>query len=290
MNDYNKILEELENCLGLEGVEPQRPKQSKPIKRKKAFEGYDDVEAEIAASLESDEDEISKDEDFVFDDEAFGLEDPENPTSEEGEEESDEDLIVTTLKSYLSSLLENLSPEEAKGKIGDLVGKAIEEVIPDGDSGKTEDPSPENETEESAEEASATEAPLGKAVTGGLVDKLLALGGASRLSSTESEESKADEGTEKGGEEAFEGDEEIDPRCPGRNEASFEAFCSKMISRYSELAGKKPAKKESATEGEAGEKEVKINEKAMTRVAVEFGYNTRNLRPILTDAIKKGVI
>ena len=84
--------------------------------------------------------------------------------------------------------------------------------------------------------------------------------------------------------------EDCDPRAPWKNEASFEAFSARMIDRYKHNCGKDyKGSQNSATEGRHDIEPV-IDEDALTRTAIEFGYNTRNLRPIVANAIKKGVI
>lgn len=78
-----------------------------------------------------------------------------------------------------------------------------------------------------------------------------------------------------------------DPYDP---DAAFEALSSKMLNRYSQLTRRnQPKSKKSAEEGVSAT-EVKIDDNAIRRVSCEFAYSGKNLRKMVAEAIKKGVI
>ena len=252
--DYNKLMEELGNCLGLEGSATESYNKGPG---KKAFEEYDEVEQELAASLGQPIPENVSDQDLVFEE---GSEET-NPDPEAGEGESvpegeeeqpEEELFKESVKSYLTKLLEDKSPEEAKEFIGGLFGKALSEVCPD-DEGETDGENPEEGSEGEVvpeEEGSSADDP----------------------GEGESGETDADEGC---------GDE--DP------EAAFESLQAKMLDRYKTLSRKKN-KKNSATEGTGTKSKPILDETAIARTSAEFGYSGQNLRKMVAEAIEKGVI
>lgn len=71
---------------------------------------------------------------------------------------------------------------------------------------------------------------------------------------------------------------------------SFEAEAAKMISRYSQLTKGSKRKKDGVALESLQDGDIYLDNEAVTKVAYEFGYNSRNLKPILRDAIKKGAI
>lgn len=256
--NYNELMKNLDSCLGLEKASMESAQRTAKPSGKSAFEGYDDIEKEIAMEMG-----ISpakeNDEDLVFLD---GEETSEPVEETEGQEEIDErEDLKTRLTDYFNRLVEESSREEAKVSIGNLVDEVFG---PDEEEAENE---PEEEpVEENCEEEPATE--------GSLTDKLLALG-----------HEKAEEGVEVAPKEQESVGDIADSSDP---DAAFEALSAKMLSRYSSLAGK-TNKTNSATEGQSAT-EVVIDEDALRRTSCEFNYSGHHLRRMVTEAIKKGVI
>ena len=78
-----------------------------------------------------------------------------------------------------------------------------------------------------------------------------------------------------------------DPYDP---DAAFEALSSKMLNRYSQLTHRNQLKSKKSAEEGVSATEVKINDDAIRRVSCEFAYSGKNLRKMVAEAIKKGVI
>lgn len=78
-----------------------------------------------------------------------------------------------------------------------------------------------------------------------------------------------------------------DPYDP---DAAFEALSSKMLNRYSQLTHRNQLKNKKSAEEGVSTTEVKIDDNAIRRVSCEFAYSGKNLRKMVAEAIKKGVI
>lgn len=78
-----------------------------------------------------------------------------------------------------------------------------------------------------------------------------------------------------------------DPYDP---DAAFEALSSKMLNRYSQLTHRNQLKSKKSAEEGVSATEVKIDDNAIRRVSCEFAYSGKNLRKMVAEAIKKGVI
>ena len=80
---------------------------------------------------------------------------------------------------------------------------------------------------------------------------------------------------------------EDDPYDP---DAAFEALSSKMLNRYSQLTHRSRLKNKKSAEEGVSAPEVKIDDNVIRRVSCEFAYSGENLRKMVAEAIKKGVI
>ena len=78
-----------------------------------------------------------------------------------------------------------------------------------------------------------------------------------------------------------------DPYDP---DAAFEALSSKMLNRYSQLTHRSRLKNKKSAEEGVSAPEVKIDDNVIRRVSCEFAYSGENLRKMVAEAIKKGVI
>lgn len=87
--------------------------------------------------------------------------------------------------------------------------------------------------------------------------------------------------------EANSGTVDDDPYDP---DAAFEALSSKMLNRYSQLTHRNQLKSKKSAEEGVSATEVKIDDNAIRRVSCEFAYSGKNLRKMVAEAIKKGVI
>lgn len=139
--DYNKLMEELDSCLGLESSATKSVKRpSGPSKKRKAFEGYDDVDLEIIQAMKDSPEgappEFSE-EDLVYSEDGSGG-DQGMPGVEEGEgdsEESPEIKLADSVDCLFNNYIESgKTPQEAADSIKDLVESAVAELYePDGD-------------------------------------------------------------------------------------------------------------------------------------------------------------
>lgn len=139
--DYNKLMEELDSCLGLESSATKSVKRpSGPSKKRKAFEGYDDVDLEIIQAMKDSPEgappEFSE-EDLVYSDDGSGG-DQDMPGVEEGEgdsEESPEIKLADSVDCLFNNYIESgKTPQEAADSIKDLVESAVAELYePDDD-------------------------------------------------------------------------------------------------------------------------------------------------------------
>lgn len=260
MLDYNKLMEELGNCLGLE--KPATESISKKGS-KSAVEEYDEVERELAEELGEPVPETVSEDDLVFD------ENKEEASPDEGvvvnkdqdkdqdPEESDADLFKESVKSFFNRLLNDKSPEEAKEEIGKLFGEVLSEVCPEcGEGCEDEEDEEDGVTPETEEEPETVE----------------------ETKPENDEEEEADEGCCKSSKE----------NCEEDPEAAFESLRARMLSRYSSLARKKN-KKGTATEGVKADTP-ELDDYAISRTSAEFGYSGKNLRKMVAEAIQKGVI
>ena len=154
--DYNKLMTELDSVLGLEKPATESVAKKTKAKTEKAFEGYDDIENELARDLGlSVKEEPS--EDFILE---------EGETQPQVDEPTPEDLFIDSVKVFRDSLIgEGMEEDEARDKICDIVSTLLCPEEPEESEepeGEVEPEEPEEPEEEPAEE--------------GLVDKLLALG------------------------------------------------------------------------------------------------------------------
>lgn len=271
--DYNELMKNLDNCLGLEKSATESIQKPAVQPNKSAFEGYDDVERELALEMGLRSSNEEKDDDLIFEEE---FEEGEAETTEVEEPKVEEivdhkEVFKSSVKEFFTELCQEVGEEEAKVTLGNLINEVIgsssgEEVV--------EEPAEECGTEPATE--------------GSLTDKLIALG---KTGAVEGEEAEGEPAVEEIKEEvpAEEGQESLgDSEEKNDADAAFEAMSAKMLSRYSSLA--KPSKKvNSATEGQSTQ-EVAIDDEALRRVSCEFGYSGQHLRKMVTEAINKGVI
>lgn len=271
--DYNELMKNLDNCLGLEKSATESIQKPAEQPNKSAFEGYDDVERELALEMGLRSSNEEKDDDLIFEEES---EDGEIETTDEVEEPKVEETIdhkevfKSSAKEFFTELCQEVGEEEAKVVIGNLIGEVIG-----------------SSTEEEVVEEPAEECGVEPATEGSLTDKLIALG---KTGAVEGEAVEGEPAVEEVKEEpAEEGQESLgDSEDKNDADAAFEAMSAKMLSRYSSLA--KPSKKiNSATEGQSSQ-EVVIDDEALRRVSCEFGYSGQHLRKMVTEAINKGVI
>lgn len=139
--DYNKLMEELDSCLGLESSATKSVKRpSGPSKKRKAFEGYDDVDLEIIQAMKDSPEgappEFSE-EDLVYSEDGLGG-DQDMPRVEEDEgdnEESPEIKLADSVDCLFNNYIESgKTPQEAADSIKDLVESAVAELYePDDD-------------------------------------------------------------------------------------------------------------------------------------------------------------
>ena len=385
--DYNKLMEELDSCLGLESSATESVKRPPgPSKKRKAFEGYDDVDMEIIQAMkdspegapsEFSEEDLVYSEDIpegdqgmpgVEDDEGNGEESPEvkladsvdclfnnyvesgktpqeaadsikdlvesavaelyDPDDEEAEADEGmgdvvtpvkevsshsmanrsstespigyddprfqtlEDIVVRKIqkapmnKEYWNELIEDIryrGVEEPNGSATEsLISKSrLQEIYEDfwDGSGLGSNPTPE-ETIQYAKDYLGVYSPnelkkyFGKYANPKLLAKKM-------LAMSESENKSAGE-CNSGSED--EGDSGYDP------DAAFEALSSKMLNRYSQLTHRNQLKSKKSAEEGVSATEVKIDDDAIRRVSCEFAYSGKNLRKMVAEAIKKGVI
>lgn len=155
--DYNKLMEELEKNLGLEkpateSISTPKPTRGFSKKQGKAFEGFDQVEAELAQSLG-----VSGGE--------FGYEEG-NP---EDEEQTPMDILKDALRAAYQDLQEQ-GESDITGTLRTLADEVFAEFEGDGE-GEPEQPG----------EGTAEEGVIEQECQEGIVDRLLALGGAKRM-------------------------------------------------------------------------------------------------------------
>lgn len=270
--NYNELMKNLDNCLGLEKSATESIQKPAVQPNSSAFEGYDDIERELALEMGLRSSNEEKDDDLIFEEESEGGEVETTEVEEPKVEEvvDHKEVFKSSAKEFFTELCQEVGEEEAKVTLGNLINEVI------GSS------SGEETVEEPAEECGVE-----PATEGSLTDKLIALGktGAVEGEAVEGEpavEEVKEEPAEEGQESLGDSDDKNDA------DAAFEAMSAKMLSRYSSLA--KPSKKvNSATEGQSSQ-EVAIDDEALRRVSCEFGYSGQHLRKMVTEAINKGVI
>ena len=246
--DYNKLMEELDK-------EVRGAYESVGSAQLSATEGYDDIEKDLMANLDQNKPivEVDGEEDLIFEDEESQ---PEG--EEEDENESAEDLITKSVKTYFEGLInDGVEAEEASEKVLDLVKSVLpEEEGEEVDEGLEE--VEEDDSEEDSEEIEkSAEAGIGSIPAKEEVDQV---------------EPQAQLPVENSSFEEYQKDKEI-----------------KMLNRYKQLANKDEDKKKVAIEG-LGELDLAIDDKAISRVSGEFGYSGKNLRKMVAEAIQKGEI
>ena len=371
--DYNRLMKELDSCLGLESLAIKSVKRpSGPSKKRKAFEGYDDVDMEIIQAMKdspegapsefSEEDLVYSGDTPVGDQGMPGVEDGEG-NGEESPEVKLADSVDCLFNNYIES---GKTPQEAADSIKDLVESAVAELYdPDNeeaeaDEGMNDVVTPVKEVSShslanrSARESSSRSRNNGKSpspeetkvvnyvkkafgdlynsdsywgeererswedLLGNEADELNEYG-------LDDEESVADyaktkmlgvpfktkdqiiilnENVDKAydivkkyGEEVFssgssatESNSKTVDDDPYDPDAAFEALSSKMLNRYSQLTHRNQLKSKKSAEEGVSATEVKIDDNAIRRVSCEFAYSGKNLRKMVAEAIKKGVI
>lgn len=365
--DYNRLMEELDSCLGLESSVTKSVKRPLgPSKKRKAFEGYDDVDLEIIQAMKDSPEgapsEFSE-EDLVYSEDTpegdQGM--PRVEDDEGGDEESPEIKLADSVDCLFNNYIESgKTPQEAADSIKDLVESAVAELY-DPDDEEAKDPDDEEaEADEgmkglvtpvrevsshslankSAEESSssATEAifgykdprfqtledivvrklrkaPIDKEYKDGLIGDIMYGGvedwmgyldeSGKYLRDKIEEDLKDEESMNRAADayvkfrvdqynkfkgsadEANSGIVDDDPYDP---DAAFEALSSKMLNRYSQLTHRNQLKSKKSAEEGVSATEVKIDDNAIRRVSCEFAYSGKNLRKMVAEAIKKGVI
>lgn len=261
--DYNKLMKELENCLGLETSAMESVNQPKP--QKEAFEAYDEVEQELAVDLglgnepatEAKKEEEPKAEDLVFEEteemgEAKGDED-----DGKGSEDDPKEIFKEAIKAFYNSL--DMEPEEAIKVVNEVMAEALDcgECKVDEDDGDNEELDIQSLDEIATSDESVSKEPVAEE------------GCSNKEEPAKEEPEEAKEETEEG--------------------QAFEEFSAKMLNRYKVLSQKegKINKKNSATEGAD---EISVCESALNQTSCEFNYSGENLRKIVTEAIRNGVI
>lgn len=330
--DYNKLMEELDSCLGLESSATESVKRPPdPSKKRKAFEGYDDVDMEIIQAMKDSPEGAPSE--FSEEDLVYSEDSPEGDQGmlevEDGEgdgEESPEVKLADSVDCLFNNYVESgKTPQEAADSIKDLVESAVAELYdPDdeeaeadegmGDivtpvkevsshsmanrssteslisksrlqeifedfwdgSGLGSNPTLEETTEYAKDYLEAYSPNELKKYFGKYADpKLLAK---KMLAMKESANRSAEENSK------TVNDDPYDP------DAAFEALSSKMLNRYSQLTHRNQLKSKKSAEEGVSATEVKIDDDAIRRVSCEFAYSGKNLRKMVAEAIKKGVI
>lgn len=139
--DYNRLMEELDSCLGLESSATESVKRpSGPSKKRKAFEGYDDVDMEIIQAMKDSPEgapsEFSE-EDLVYSDDNQGM--PGVEDEEADKEESPEVKLADSVDCLFNDYVQSgKTPQEAADSIKDLVESAVAELY-DPDEGEDND-------------------------------------------------------------------------------------------------------------------------------------------------------
>lgn len=333
--DYNRLMEELDSCLGLESSATESVKRPLgPSKKRKAYEGYDGVDLEIIQAMkdsregapsEFSEEDLVYLEDTPEDDQGMpGVEDGED-SGEESPEVKLADSVDCLFNNYVES---GKTPQEAADSIKDLVESAVAELY---------DPEEEGEGEAEAEADEGMEdvvTPVKEVSSHSLANKSAeesisksrleeifedfwdgsGLGSNPTLEETTEyaqgylevfspKELKESFGPyadpeqlakkmlemHKANKSAEENRKTIndDPYDP---DAAFEALSSKMLNRYSQLTHRNQLKNKKSAEEGVSATEVKIDDNAIRRVSCEFAYSGENLRKMVAEAIKKGVI
>ena len=259
--DYNKLMEELDREVNssFESV--------KSVKGLSATEGYDEVEKDLMASLESKSPvvEVEGEDGLIFEDEG---------ESSQVEEHSPEEIFSKAVNDYFTGLVnDGIEAEEAVEKVLDVVNSVLPKE--EGEDGQPDEIEVEPVTEEPAQESQErgetitpdnyTEDPeKQKEIFGNTVKELSDKMDMNKATSSATESSCSFEEYQK--------DKE-----------------AKMLKRYKQLANKDLDKKKVAIEG-LGEAEISIDDQAVSRVSGEYGYSGKNLRKMVAEAIQKGEI
>ena len=367
--DYNRLMEELDSCLGLESSATKSVKRpSGPSKKRKAFEGYDDVDMEIIQAMKDSPEgapsEFSE-EDLVYSENDQGM--PGVEDEEADKEESPEVKLADSIDCLFNDYVQSgKTPQEAADSIKDLVESAVAELYdPDDEEAEADEGmkgvvtpvrevSSHSLANRSARESSSGSKNNGKSPSpeeikvikytkkafGDLYNSGLYWGDGEEGSWEDLLGNEADELNEYGlddeenragyakdkmlgvpfktkdqvrtlsknvdkaydivkkyGEGVFSSDSSAtesnsktvddDPYDP---DAAFEALSSKMLNRYSQLTHRNQLKSKKSAEEGVSATEVKIDDNAISRVSCEFAYSGKNLRKMVAEAIKKGVI
>lgn len=377
--DYNKLMEELDSCLGLESSATESVKRPPgPSKKRKAFEGYDDVDMEIIQAMKDSPEGAPSE--FSEEDLVYSEDSPEGDQGmlevEDGEgdgEESPEVKLADSVDCLFNNYVESgKTPQEAADSIKDLVESAVAELYdPDDEEAEADEGMGDVVTPvkrvscHSIANRSSTESLFGyddprfqtledivvRKIQKAPMDKeywneLIRYGGVEEPNRSAEEsisKSRLQEIFEdfwdgsglgsnptleetiqyakdyleayspnelkkyfgkyadskllakkmlemhKANRSAEENSKTVndDPYDP---DAAFEALSSKMLNRYSQLTHRNQLKNKKSAEEGVSAAEVKIDDNAIRRVSCEFAYSGKNLRKMVAEAIKKGVI
>lgn len=352
--DYNRLMKELDSCLGLESSATESVKRpSGPSKKRKAFEGYDDVDMEIIQAMKDSPEGASSE----FSEEDLVYSDDNQDMPEADEEESPEVKLADSVDCLFNDYVQSgKTPQEAADSIKDLVESAVAELYdPDDEEAEADESMKDVVTPvkrvscHSIANRSSTESNKGKSPSpeenkvinyikkafGDLYNSGLYGGSWEDLLGNESdefreyglddEESIADyaetkmlgvpfktksqvmtlgknidkaydivqkygEGVFSSGSSATESNSKTVDDDPYDPDAAFEALSSKMLNRYSQLTHRSQLKNKKSAEEGVSASEVKIDDNVIRRVSCEFAYSGENLRKMVAEAIKKGVI
>lgn len=124
--DYNRLMKELDSCLGLESSATESVKRpSGPSKKRKAFEGYDDVDMEIIQAMKDSPEGASSE----FSEEDLVYSDDNQDMPEADEEESPEVKLADSIDCLFNDYVQSgKTPQEAADSIKDLVESAVAEL------------------------------------------------------------------------------------------------------------------------------------------------------------------
>ena len=124
--DYNRLMKELDSCLGLESSATESVKRpSGPSKKRKAFEGYDDVDMEIIQAMKDSPEGASSE----FSEEDLVYSDDNQDMPEADEEESPEVKLADSVDCLFNDYVQSgKTPQEAADSIKDLVESAVAEL------------------------------------------------------------------------------------------------------------------------------------------------------------------
>ena len=155
--DYNKLMEELDKCLGLERPATESLSTSVEKSKKPNSKAVDSVEAELAYAIGIGPGHGSDDE-FVFDlDDGVDIDSDVTGGGEDLDERSPKEIFELSAKEYFTNLCEDLSQEEAIEKMTDLLKELVDPDERNGQGPVGKEESGIGDNVESAEEDFDTE-------------------------------------------------------------------------------------------------------------------------------------